>query len=65
MIGLLIDLIILLIVAGIVYYILTLIPLPEPFKRIVMILAMLILLLVVVSWLLPMSGIYAGHPLLR
>jgi len=62
MIGLLIDLIILLIVAGIIYYIITLIPLPEPFKRIVMILALLILLLVVVGWLLPIAGI--GHPVL-
>lgn len=61
-IGLLINLLVLLIVFGIAYWIITILPLPEPFKQIAMVILLLILLLVVVAWLLPIAGI--SHPLL-
>ena len=61
-ISILISLLILCLVAGVIYYIITLIPLPEPFKRILTIIFLLIVLLVALSYLLPLAGV--GHPLL-
>lgn len=62
MIDALVQLLILLIVFGIVYYIVTLLPLPAPFKQIATVVVLLIFLLVIVAWLLPLAGV--GHPLL-
>jgi len=44
-------------VAGIIYWILTLIPLPEPFKRIVMVIFLLIICLIALFKFLPMLGV--------
>ena len=60
--GILISLLILVIVAGIVYWIVTLLPLPQPFKNIVIVILLLILLL----WILGMfTGYFPVAPLLR
>ena len=57
MISLLVSLLILAIVAGIIYWIITLIPLPEPFKNIALVFFMLIVLLVALFKLLPLVGL--------
>lgn len=49
MIDILITIIFLCIIGGIAYWIITLLPLPEPFKQIAMVCLLLIFLLVVVS----------------
>lgn len=51
MISLLITIIIFCIIAGLIYYLLQLLPLPQPFKNIVMIAFILICILVLLSWL--------------
>lgn len=51
--GLLINLLIALLICGVVYWIITLIPLPPPFQRI----ALVILLLIFLLWLLNMLGV--------
>lgn len=56
MVGLLLNLLILLLVFGVVYYIITLLPIPDPFKRIAMVIMALILLLM----LLGMVGVLPG-----
>jgi hypothetical protein len=48
-VGLLIDIVILAIVFGLVYWIVTLLPLPEPFKQIAVVAVLLIFLLVLLS----------------
>lgn len=45
------------IIAGVIYWILTLIPLPEPFKKIVMVAFLLIVCLIALIKLLPMLGV--------
>lgn len=58
MISLLINLIILVIIAGLIYWIVTLLPIPQPFKNVAIVLVLLIFLVVLLSWL---TG-YAGPP---
>lgn len=50
MISLLITLIVFCIVAGLVYYLLTLLPLPDPFKTIIICAFILILILVILGY---------------
>jgi hypothetical protein len=50
MINLLILLIVFCIVAGLIYYLLTLLPLPQPFKNVIMIAFILILILVLLGF---------------
>lgn len=57
MIEILVWLLVFMIIAGVVYYILTLLPIPDPFKTIVMVLFLLIILLIALLKLLPMAGI--------
>lgn len=56
LINVLIWLLVFLVIAGVVYYILTLIPLPEPFKRIAMVVFLLIICLIALFKLLPLLG---------
>ena len=71
MIGAIIGIIITLIIVGVVYWgvqqLLPLIPLPEPFRRIIHVLMVVLLVLIVVwvivSLLLPLAGIHV--PMLR
>ena len=60
MISLLISILILLLFAGILYYIVTLLPLPAPFKNIALIILLLIVLLVLLMKLLPLVGVSYG-----
>jgi hypothetical protein len=59
----LVSLLIAVIVIGLIYYIITLLPLPQPFKNV----AIIILLLICVIWLLGYVGAFPGaywsHPL--
>ena len=55
---LLISLLIFCIVFGLIYWIVTLIPLPDPFKTIAMVILLLIGVLVLIGYLLPLTG---GH----
>jgi len=57
MISLLISLLVFLIVAGIIYYIITLIHLPPPFPLIIQLVFAVICLLVVLGYLLPLAGV--------
>lgn len=57
MINILIWLLLFMIVAGVVYYVLSLLPLPDPFKKIAMVIFLLIVLLVALAKLLPMMGV--------
>lgn len=56
MIGLLINLLIVCPIFGVVWYIVTLLPLPPPFPLIIRLVFLLILLIVVVNLLLGISG---------
>jgi hypothetical protein len=56
LVSVLIWLLVFAVIAGIVYWIITLIPLPEPFKRIVMVVFLLIVCLIALLRLLPMLG---------
>lgn len=60
MIGFLMDVIILCIVGGLLYWIVSLLPLPPPFKQIAMVAMVLILLLWVLSMFFGGAG-YAPH----
>lgn len=60
MIGFLIDIIVLCIVGGLLYWIVSLLPLPQPFKQIAMVAMILILLLWVLSMFLG-GGEYSPH----
>lgn len=60
----LIQLLVMVIVAGILYWIVTLLPLPEPFKTI----AIVIVILIILFWILGMVGMIPSpyfHPLTR
>jgi len=59
MISILVSLIVVIIVLGLVYWLLTLLPIPQPFHNIIIVLFVLIAILVVVGDLLPIGGI--GH----
>jgi hypothetical protein len=63
LIQLLIDILIFCVIGGIVYWIITLLPLPQPFKQIAVVVVLLILLLVALNWLLPLGGF--GRSFLR
>ena len=55
MVSLLITLLILVIIAGIVWYIVTLLPLPHPFGVIAQLVILLIFVLVLLAYLLPLA----------
>jgi hypothetical protein len=57
MVAVLIWLLVFLIIAGVIYYVLTLIPLPQPFKQAVMVIFLLIICLIALFKLLPLLGI--------
>ena len=59
MIELLIQIVILCIVFGLVYYIVTLLPLPDPFKRIAMIAVLIIFILIL------LYSFIGGGPVVR
>lgn len=65
MISLLITLLFFALVAGVVWYILTLIPLPPPFGTIVQLVFLLICVLILLSFLLPFAGVPIGYHQLR
>ncbi len=56
MLSLLINLVIILLVLGVVYWVTTLFPLPHPFPLIIQVVFVLIALIVVVNLLLGLSG---------
>jgi hypothetical protein len=53
----LITLLIAVIVAGLIYWLLTMLPIPQPFKNVVMI----IFIVICIIWLLGVSGIAGSH----
>jgi hypothetical protein len=61
MISILISLLILVLVFGVAFYILTLLPLPPPFGLVAQLILGLIFLLVVLGWLLPLAGVYPWY----
>lgn len=56
MISILVSLLIMILVGGVIYYIITLLPLPQPFKNIAVIIVLVILLL----WFLSLVGVFGG-----
>jgi hypothetical protein len=63
MIELLLTLIVLLLIFGVAWWVLTLIPLPQPLALVIQVVLGLILLVVLIAWLLP--AVRVGGPLLR
>ena len=61
MISILITLLVVLLVVAVVFYILTLFPIPAPWVNVIRAVVALILLVWLISWLLPL----AGHPAFR
>ena len=61
-ITLLIHIVIVLVVLGLLYWLLTLIPLPEPFPRIIQVVVIVIAVLYVLSVLLPYAGFGGPSP---
>ena len=55
MIGLLINLLILCLVGGLIYYLFTLLPLPDPFKTIALVIIIVIFILVLLNMFLGMG----------
>jgi hypothetical protein len=64
LIGLLIDVVILCLVGGLIYYIITIIPLPDPFKTIAIVAVLVIFLLILISVLLG-GGTFMPHYRIR
>jgi hypothetical protein len=58
MVSLLVSLLIIVIVGAIIYWLVTMLPIPQPFKNIVVVIVVLIMLV----WLLQMLGVLGGHP---
>ena len=63
MISVLITILIMCLVLGVIWWILTLIPLPAPFARIAQVVVALIFLIWLLYLLLPMANL--GHPFVR
>ena len=63
MISVLFSLLIMCIIFGVVYWIITLIPLPPPFKQVALVICAVIFLIRLIYMLLPMASF--GHPILR
>lgn len=61
MISLLITLIIVVIVVGVLFWILSMLPIPQPWLNVAKVLIALVLLIWLLSYLVPLSG----HPILR
>lgn len=62
MLGLLVNLLILALIMGLCYWVITIIPLPEPFKTVVMVVFGIICVIVLISLLVGgFSFPYAGH----
>lgn len=61
MISLLITLIIVVIVVGVLFWILSMLPIPQPWLNVAKVLIALVLLIWLLSYLVP----FAGHPILR
>ena len=64
MISMLVSLLILVLVVGVVFWILSMLPIPQPWLNVARAIIALIVLIWLISWLLPMSGGF-GHPVLR
>lgn len=56
MIGFLIQLIIIILVLGLIYWAIGMLPIPEPFKRVAMVAMIVILVLYIIGALLPLAG---------
>lgn len=54
----LISLLVLCLVMGVIYYIITIIPLPDPFKTVAIIIVLVIFLIVLLSYLVPGIGLF-------
>jgi hypothetical protein len=65
MISVLVTLLIYCLVFGLIWWIVSLIPLPPPFARVAQVIVAVIFLLIVIYELLPLAGGGLGHPLLR
>lgn len=59
MIPILIQLLILCLIFGVVWWVLTLIPLPPPFGQVAQVVVALLFALILISLLLPLAGIHA------
>ena len=61
-----ISLLILCLIFGVIWWVLTLIPLPAPFGRVAQVVLAVIFLIVLIYMLLPLAGGFGGHhPYLR
>lgn len=58
MIAFLLQLIILLVIFGLIWWVLGLIPLPHPFATIAQVVLAVVFLLILLAYLLPLAGVY-------
>jgi len=64
MIGLLVNLLILVLILGVVWWVISLFPLPEPFPRVVQVIFVVIVLLILIDFLTGVAGV-GWQPLWR
>ena len=62
MISILVSLLVLCLIFGVVWWILTLIPLPAPFGRVAQVVLAVLFLIILIYMLLPLAGGFGGHP---
>lgn len=65
LIGLLVDIVILCIVGGLLYWIVTLLPIPDPFKTIAVVCVLVIFLIVLLSALVGGGGFLPHYRIIR
>jgi hypothetical protein len=65
MIGLLVTFLVLLIIFSLFWWIVTVLPLPEPIGRIARVVVVVLFCIILIYMLLPYAGGFGGHPLLR
>ena len=58
-VGLLVDIVILCLIGGLIYYIVSIIPLPDPFKTVAIVAILVIFLIILISVL--MGGSFLPH----
>ncbi len=59
MIGLLVQILIICLIFGVVWWVISLLPLPAPFGQVAQVVVALIFLLILISLLLPLAGVHA------
>ena len=65
MISLLVTILVMCIIFGLIWWIITIIPLPPPFAQVARVVCVVIFCIWLIYLLLPLAGGFGGHPYLR